>query len=108
MTSMSIIVPSCAAPDQYVRVPGHGSARLLVVPTVTSIVQDVAHFPAITIHGSGFACGATEVIFISGPVAAAQVTLISCDQISVAVQPASGSEIRVRTAGGTSAGFAMP
>jgi hypothetical protein len=108
MTSLTIQVPPCASPNQLVRVPGHGSARLLVVPEIMSVEADQNNFPEMSIRGSGFACGQTEVIFITGPVAAAQITSLTCDLIRLSIRPPSGSEIRVRTKGGVSRGFTMP
>jgi hypothetical protein len=108
VTSLVISVPPCASPDQLIRVPGHGSARLIVVPEISSITLDQNNFPAMFINGSGFTCGGTEVIFNTGPVPATQVLSVACDQIHLATRPAPGTEIRVRTPGGSSQGFTMP
>ena len=107
-TSLEITVPPCSAPLQSLRVPGHGCLKLQVVPAITSIVPDPNNFPHIFINGSGFDCALTTVVFISGPVPAADILSVTCQQIEVATRPAPGSEVRVRTAGGSSAGFAMP
>jgi len=40
--------------------------------------------------------------------APAQIISVRSDRIEVAIRPAPGSEVRVRTDGGTSAGFVMP
>ena len=108
MTTLTIPVPPCACPNQLIRVPGHGSARLLVIPEISSITPDQNNFPAMSINGSGFTCGTTDVIFNTGPLPAAQILSLTCGQIQVAVRPAPGTEIRVRTPGGTSQGFTMP
>ena len=106
--SLDVALPSCAAPIQSVRVPGHGCLKLQVVPVITSIDPDPNSFPHIFINGSGFDCMGTTVVFITGPLAASDVISIACQRIEVAIRPAPGSEVRVRTAGGTSAGFVMP
>jgi hypothetical protein len=108
LASLTVPVPACAAPSQLVRVPGHGSLPIQVVPVITAIEYDQVTFPNTTIRGSGFACGGTTVIFITGAVAAADLISVSCDRIELKVRPSPGSEVRVRTAGGTSAGMTAP
>jgi hypothetical protein len=75
---------------------------------ITAIEPHPTAFPHLVISGAGFACGATTVVFITGPVAATDVVSVSCDRIELKVRPSPGSEVRVRTAGGTSAGFVAP
>jgi hypothetical protein len=108
LAGLTVAVPGCASPTQTIRAPGHGSVPIQVVPTIASIDPDPANFPHIFISGSGFACGGTTVVFITGPVAAADVVSVTCDRIELRIRPAPGSEVRVRTAGGTSAGFQAP
>ena len=108
LAGLTIAVPACAAPTQTIRVPGHGSLPIQVVPVITAIVPDPSNFPNLAISGSGFACGGTTVVFITGPVLASDIVSVSCDRIELRVRPSPGSEVRVRTAGGTSAGFLAP
>jgi hypothetical protein len=102
MTSLQVAVPSCAAPNERLRVSGHGCSRLQVVPTISTLHRTGAHGPGMAITGSGFACGATEVIFGATPVPAAQVLSVTCDVILLGTRPAQGEPVVVRTAGGTS------
>jgi hypothetical protein len=108
MQALSVRVPENATPVHSVRVAGHGSARLQIVPVITSIEPHPTSFPNIFINGSGFDGRSVEVVFITGALAPAQVLSVRPDRIEVAVRPAPGSEVRVRTPGGTSAGFVMP
>jgi hypothetical protein len=108
LTTLTVTVPACAAPVQSIRAPGHGCLPIQVVPVITSIDPDPNNFPHVFIAGSGFACGATTVTFISGDVPTSDIVSVTCDRIEVAIRPASGTEVRVRTTGGTSAGFIMP
>ena len=105
LASLDVDVPAGAAPIQQVRVPGHGTVPLIIVPVIAAIEPDVANFPAVLIRGSGFDPRSTEVIFITGLVPAMQITSVSPGLIRVSIRPAPGSEVRVRTPGGTSAGF---
>jgi hypothetical protein len=102
MTSMTVTVPPCAAPEQHLRVPGHGCARLQIVPRIQSLNRSAAIAPNLGINGSGFVCGATRVFFGGTEVPAAQVLSVTCDVILVGTRPASGQAVTVRTAGGTS------
>jgi hypothetical protein len=102
MTSLQVAVPLCAAPNERLRVPGHGCSRLQVVPTISALHRTGAHGPGMSITGSGFACGATEVIFGTAPVPAAQVLSVTCDVILLGTRPPQGEPVLVRTAGGTS------
>jgi hypothetical protein len=108
LTTLTVTVPPCAAPVQSIRAIGHGCLPIQVVPVITSIDADQSNFPHVIIAGSGFACGGTIVTYISGDVDASKIVSVTCDRIEVAVSPPSGTQVRVRTAGGTSAGFIMP
>ncbi len=108
MTALTVELPERPAPLQRVRVPGHGCAALQVVPTISQLDPAAATFPQVTIRGAGFAPGETTVIYISGAVAPTDLVQVTPDSIVVAHRPPSGSEIRVRTPGGTSAGAVMP
>lgn len=110
MTSLAVAVPQCAAPDQMVRVPGHGSVRLLIVPEILAIVPDATNYPNTFIHGSGFVCGAgeTDIILSTGPLASNQVLSLTCSQIYISIRPQSGEQIQIKTAGGRSQLFTMP
>lgn len=106
LTSLRAIVPPCAAPDQRVRVPGHGCARIQVVPRITSLNRAASLGPNMAVNGSGFACGATQVFFGAAQVPAAQVLSVACDVIVLGTRPPAGQQVTVRTAGGTSNGVA--
>jgi hypothetical protein len=106
LQSLDATVPSCAAPDQRVRIAGHGCARLQVVPTITSLNRDASLGPNMVVNGSGFACGATQVFFGATQVPAAQVLSVACDVIVLGARPAAGEQVTVRTVGGTSNGVA--
>jgi hypothetical protein len=102
LASMNVTVPACAAPDQHLRVPGHGCARLQIVPRITSLNRSQALGQNMGINGSGFACGDTRVYFAGNQVPAAQVLSVDCNVILIGVRPAAGQAVTVRTAGGTS------
>ena len=108
LTVLSIRRSGMCVPVQTIRVQGHGCLAIQAVPIINSIDPDPNNFPHVSIKGWGFACGANTVIFITGPVDPADVTWVDCGQIDVAIRPPSGSEVRVKTAGGTSAKFIMP
>ena len=108
MTALTVELPDGPTPVQRVRVPGHGCATLQVVPTISRLDPATVTFPQLTIRGAGFAPGETTVIYISGLVAPTDLLQVTPDFIVVAHRPPSGSEIRVRTQGGTSAGAVMP
>ena len=108
MQALSVRVPEHATPVHSVRVVGHGSARLQIVPVITSIEPHPTSFPNIFINGTGFDGRSIAVVFITGVLAPAQIISVRSDRIEVAIRPAPGSEVRVRTDGGTSAGFVMP
>jgi hypothetical protein len=102
MTSLQVAVPTCAAPDQQVRIAGHGCARLQVVPRISALDRSPSLGQGMAVNGDGFACGATEVFFGATKVAAAQVLSVSCTVILLGTRPAAGEQVMVRTAGGTS------
>jgi hypothetical protein len=110
MTTLTVVVPACAAPDQLVRVPGHGSGRLLIVPVIESIAADPNNFPTAFIKGSGFVCGAgqTQVITQTGQLPPGEILQVTCTQIYIGVLPTSGEAIQVTTAGGRSQVYTMP
>ena len=101
MTSLRAAAPPCAAPDQSIRVAGHGCARLQVVPRITSLNRNLGT-NLMAINGSGFACGATQVFFGATQVAASQVLSVECATIVLGTRPSAGQQVTVRTAGGTS------
>jgi hypothetical protein len=101
MTRLRATVPSCAAPNQRLRVAGHGCARLQIVPVINGLNRPSgAQYMAV--NGSGFACGATEVFFGAVKVDALQVLSVECNVIVIGTRPAAGVPVTVRTAGGTS------
>jgi hypothetical protein len=106
MTSLRATVPPCAAPDQRVRVTGHGCARLQVVPRITSLNRAASLGQNMGVNGSGFVCGATQVFFGATQVPAAQVLSVACDVILLGTRPQAGQQVTVKTAGGTSNGVA--
>jgi hypothetical protein len=110
MDTLTVTVPQCASPDQMVRVPGHGSVPIQIVPVIESIQPDPANFPSAFINGSGFDCGPgqTQVITQSGQLPAAQILEVTCTQIHISVLPTSGNAIQVTTGGGRSQVFTMP
>jgi hypothetical protein len=102
MTSLQVAVPTCAAPDQHVRIAGHGCARLQVVPRISALDRSPSLGQGMAVNGDGFACGATDVYFGATKVPAAQVLSVSCTVILLGTRPAQGEQVTVRTAGGTS------
>jgi hypothetical protein len=102
MTSLQVVVPACAAPNQRVRIAGHGCARLQVVPRISALDRSPSLGQGMAVNGDGFACGATEVFFGATKVPAAQVLSVSCTVILLGTRPAAGEQVTVRTAGGTS------
>jgi hypothetical protein len=102
MASLRATVPPCAAPNQRLRVAGHGCARLQVVPVITSLNRAASLGQNMVVNGSGFACGATEVFFGAVRVAASQVLSVDCNVILLGTRPAAGEQVTVRTTGGTS------
>ncbi|HEX3330421.1 MAG TPA: hypothetical protein VHS27_10915 [Gaiellales bacterium] len=102
MTSMHVAVPPCAAPDQAVKVAGHGCARLQVVPRITGLDRSTSLGQSMAINGSGFACGATSVYFGATKVVDAQILSVTCNVILVGIRPGQGVQVKVTTAGGTS------
>jgi hypothetical protein len=105
--SLGVDVPPCADADQMVRVRGHGSARLLVVPLISALDLDPILAPTMLIKGSGFICGATEIDFDGVPVPASQVFSVTCVLIQLSVRPMPGQTVQVKTAGGTSNGLVV-
>jgi len=93
-------VPADVDAEQVVRVPGHGSANLQIVPTVSSVSAPGGQ--TAVIQGSGFVCGGTTVLANNVPVPAAQVTSITGSAILVAASAIAGLQVSVQTAGGTS------
>jgi hypothetical protein len=106
LKSLQATVPPCAAPDQRIRVTGHGCARLQVVPRITSLNRSASLGQSMAVNGGGFACGATQVFFGATQVPAAQVLSVDCGVILLGARPAAGQQVTVRTAGGTSNGVA--
>jgi hypothetical protein len=102
MAPLQVAVPTCAAPDQQVRIAGHGCARVQVVPRISALDRSPSLGQGMAVNGDGFACGATEVFFGATKVAAAQVLSVSCTVILLGTRPAAGEQVTVRTAGGTS------
>jgi hypothetical protein len=102
MTSLQVAVPACTAPDEQVRIPGHGCARLQVVPRISALDRSPSLGQGMAVSGDGFACGATDVYFGATKVPAAQVLSVSCTVILLGTRPAAGEQVTVRTAGGTS------
>jgi hypothetical protein len=109
MESLTVTVPTCTLPDHLVRVPGHGSARLLIVPVITSVLADANNFPNTYINGSGFVCasGQTQVITQNGALISAQILQVTCGSIYISIRPSIGEELQIRTAGGTSDVFTV-
>ena len=105
LLSLTATVPACAAPRGWVRVPGHGSAELQIVPAVTSFDGDRAADPDVTVRGNGFGCGQTDVLVNGAPVAADSVT---CGSAHLALWPLQNAQLVMRTVGGTSAPGAVP
>jgi hypothetical protein len=99
LQSLSFTVPSCADPKGWVRVPGHGSVELQIVPEITAITGNRAADPGPTIQGTGFACGLTEVLVDGAP---AEIQSLSCSQIVLKAWPWVGLKLEVSTPGGTS------
>ena len=102
LTTLQATVPPCAAPTQSVHVVAHGCARLQIVPQITSLNRDPSLAPNMSINGSGFACGATDVYFGATKVAAAQILSVACNVILLGIRPTTGQPVTVRTPGGTS------
>jgi hypothetical protein len=100
--SLQVAVPTCAAPDQQVRIAGHGCARLQVVPRISALDRSPSLGQGMAVNGDGFACSATEVFFGATKVEAAQVLSVSRTVILLGTRPAAGEQVTVRTAGGTS------
>jgi hypothetical protein len=101
LTRLTVIVPLCATGDR-IRVPGHGSALLQIVPQITSLDRDPPAAPHTGINGSGFVCGDTEVLFDEAPVPPNQVLSVTCSAILLAARPSPGQRVAVRTKGGRS------
>jgi hypothetical protein len=108
LQSLTVEVPACADPGGWVRVPGHGSARLQIVPLITGLAGDRAANPDYTINGSGFACGDTQVLVNGVAEPAASILSLTCGSIHMAQWPNHGTSIIVRTSGGDSAPFLVP
>jgi hypothetical protein len=102
MTSLQVVVPTCATPDQHVRIAGHGCARLQVVPRISALDRSPSLGQGMAVNGDGFACGDTDVFFGATQVPAAQVLSVSCTVILLGTRPAAGEQVTVRTDGGTS------
>ena len=105
LLSLTATVPACAAPRGWVRVPGHGSAELQIVPTVSSFDGDRAAEPDVTVRGNGFGCGQSDVLVGGSPVAADSVT---CGSAHLSQWPLQGAALVVRTVGGSSPAVIVP
>ena len=108
LASLSATLPACTSPRGWVRVPGHGSAELQVVPTITSFDGDRASEPDVVIRGTGFACGETDVLVNGVPVAASRILGVTCGSVRLRDWPNPGDQVTVRTVGGLSAPGAVP
>jgi hypothetical protein len=108
LQSLTATLPACASPRGWVRVPGHGSAELQVVPVVTSFEGDRASEPYVTVRGTGFACGETQVVIGGTPLPAAEVQAVTCGSLRLATWPAQGAMLSVRTVGGESVPVPVP
>jgi hypothetical protein len=106
--SLTVVIPACADPDGYVRVPGHGAVRLQIVPTITALEGDPAADPGLTIRGTGFACGNTQVLVGGNALPDAEILSLQCGTIQVKTRPTSGASLAVRTSGGVSAPVTVP
>lgn len=95
-TSLSVDVPACADSDQVVRVPGHGTARLLVVPVISSLDLDPTIAPTMLIKGSGFVCGATESLSAAFPSRRARWCRLPAGSSSSALDRLPGARSRSR------------
>lgn len=102
LTALEVAVPTCAHPDQQIRIPGHGCVRLLVVPTITSLDLHPAIAPDMLIKGTGFVCGGTTITFDGVEVPPISIISVTCGLIHLATRPSSSVNILVSTAGGTS------
>ncbi len=101
-------VPGCADPGGWVRIAGHGSARLQIVPAVTRIDGDRAAELEYTIRGTGFACGETQVLVNGVPQPATAMVSLTCGSIVMRGWPPAGASLIVRTSGGDSAPIPVP
>lgn len=72
-----------ADPEGYVRVPGHGAVRLQIVPTITGLEGDPAADPGLTIRGTGFACGQTQVLVGGNPIPSGEILSLQCGTIQL-------------------------
>jgi hypothetical protein len=106
--SLTVAIPACADPDGYVRVPGHGAVRLQIVPTVTALEGDPAADPGLTIRGTGFACGLTQVLIGGNVLPATEIFSLQCGTIQLKTRPTSGAQLAVRTSGGVSTTVTVP
>lgn len=102
LQAVNVTLPACSDPEGWVRVPGHGSARLQIVPTITSVLGDRSADPAPTLRGTGFACGVTEVLVDGTPLAASEVVSMTCSTLELRQWPLAGASVAVRSTGGTS------
>ena len=108
LQSLTAEVPACADPGGWVHIAGHGSARLQIVPEVTSIDGIRASEPDLYVRGSGFACGETQVLVDGVLQPATSILSLSCGSIHMTPWPARGASLVVRTSGGDSAPVAVP
>ena len=108
LQSLTAEVPACADPGGWVHIANHGSARLQIVPEVTSIDGIRASEPDFTVRGSGFACGETQVLVDGALLPATSILSLSCGSIHMTPWPARGALLVVRTSGGDSAPIAVP
>jgi len=108
LQSLTAEVPACADPGGWVHVPGHGSARLQIVPEVTQIDGNRAADPDYYLRGTGFACGETQVLINGALEPATSILSLSCGTIHMAQWPPRGASLIVRTSGGDSAPIIFP
>jgi len=108
LASLSATLPACTSPRGWVRVPGHGSAELQVVPAITAFEGDRASEPDVVIRGTGFACGETDVLVNGAPVAAGRILAVTCGSVRLRDWPDPMDDVQVRTVGGVSAAARVP
>jgi hypothetical protein len=106
--SLTVLIPACADPDGHVRVPGHGAVRLQIVPTITALEGDPAADPGLTIRGTGFACGNTQVLLGGNAIPDSEILSLQCGMIQLKTRPTGGSSLAVRTSGGVSGPITVP
>jgi hypothetical protein len=78
------------------------------VPAVTAFDGDRAADPQVTVRGTGFSCGQTEVLVNGQPVPSTEILSLTCGAIVLANWPLAGATLTVRTPGGLSASVTVP